>query len=114
MAISCYLCTGWVYGADGNRDRGIATEQNRGREERMWRARRNGERISRPRVDAKAPDSQALVARLRIRRLRINPRSRYPFAVSPSAPHAFLPPAILFCSNSAIPVTIRAIYPPRT
>ena len=29
----------------------------------MWRARRNGERVSRPRVDAKAPDSQALVAR---------------------------------------------------
>src|SRR5271168_3134813 len=63
MAISCYLCTGWVYGADGNRDCGIATEQNRGREERIWRVRRTGERISRRMVDAKAPDSQALVAR---------------------------------------------------
>src|SRR5271156_5454084 len=29
MAISCYLCTGWVYGANGNRDCRIATEKNR-------------------------------------------------------------------------------------
>src|SRR5271156_3692749 len=62
MAISGFLCTGWVYGADGNRDCGIATEQNRRREQHMRRRRRTGERISTPRVDAKAPDPQTLVA----------------------------------------------------